>query len=198
MIKVNLLSPEKKEVGGGVEAGAFPDESKESKLNIPAIAAAVIITLSAVGYLYFSQAAEISSKQEILAERRARKAELDKVLETLAQLEKTKKNLDKKIDVIEKLKSQQMTTVRMMDELSKALPESVWLTKLNFGKGTLTLSGKAFTNNLIADFMNNLDSSGYFVNIRLRSSKRVRAASIEVFDFSIVCQFIEPITNKAV
>ncbi len=198
MIRVNLLSPEKKDVGGGGETGAFPDEARESKLNIPAIAAAVIITFGSIGYLYFSQTAEIDNKQQTLAERRARKAELDKVLQTLAQLEKTKKNLDKKIEVIEKLKGQQMTTVRMMDELSKAIPESVWLTKLNFSKGTLTLSGKAFTNNLIADFMNNLDSSGYFTEIHLRASKRERKANIEVFDFSIVCQFNEPITKKAV
>jgi type IV pilus assembly protein PilN len=198
MIKVNLLSPEKKEVAGAPEAGAFAEEEKEAKINVGAIVAAVLLTVGIIGFLYFSQSNTLDNKQKLLAEKRARKAQLDSVLKTLAQLEKTKKNLDRKVKVIGELKSRQTSTVRMMDEVSRALPDWVWLTKMSFSKGVVTLDGRALSNNLIADFINNLDSTGYFVNIRLKSSKRARRRGTEVYDFSISCQFVAPTSRKAV
>lgn len=198
MIKVNLLSPERKEVAGAPEAAAFVEEERENKVNVGAIVAAVLLTVGTIGFLYFTQASTLDNKQKVLAEKRARKAQLDNVLKTLAQLEKTKKDLDRKVKVIGELKAQQTSAVRMMDEVSKALPDWVWLSALSYTRGVVSINGRALSNNLIADFINNLDSTGYFLDIRLNSSKRSRRGGTEVYDFSITCRFVVPISNKAV
>jgi type IV pilus assembly protein PilN len=189
MIKVNLLSPEKKDVAGLPEGAAAIDEERESKLNIAAAVAAGVATVGIIGFLYLSQSGAIDARQRELAEKKARKAELEKVLQTLAQLEKTKKDLDRKVEIIEELKGRQKTAVIMMDELSKAIPDLVWFTRLSFSGTSLTVTGKAWSNNLIADFYNNLESTGHFYNIVLKSSQRATQSGLEIFRFTITCSF---------
>lgn len=196
MIKVNLLSPEKKDVPDTGEAPVYAREERESKISTGAIIGAVAVTVGIIGLLYITQSNTLSERNRYLAERRARKTELDNVLKTLAQLEKTKKDLDNKVKVIGDLKARQKQAVLMMDELSSVLPNWVWLTKLSFSGGVLNVSGRARHNNLIADFINNLQSTNHFFNIRLNSSQRIRAGGMDLFNFSIKCSFRKILDKK--
>lgn len=192
MIKVNLLSPERKEIsGGGPEGGVRGEEEREPKLNKGAAIAAAIITLGVIGYLYITQTATLDEAEKLLEERRARKTELDEVLKTIVQLENSSKRLDKKVELINNLKKQQLNSVHMMDELCDALPDWVWLTSLNFNNKKLSLVGKAMTNNLISDFINNLKGTDYFNEIEFPGSQREREAGMDVFNFRLTCTFIE-------
>ncbi|MCX6553676.1 MAG: PilN domain-containing protein [Candidatus Aminicenantes bacterium] len=200
MIKINLLKPEKKEVvsGGGTTVGVI-DESKERKLNMPALIGAIAITIGTIGLLYFLQTSSLSSERKLLEERTLRKAELEKVLQKLAELEATKLELDRKIKIINDLKFKQKDAVFMMDKLSRCLPDWVWLTDLNFKGGALALSGKALSNNLIADLINNLQTSNFFINVKLKSSTRNKEIGIDIFIFKVECVFVrQPEANKVV
>ena len=192
MIKVNLLSPEKKEVSGtGAETAPFPEEEKGNKINKGAIIGAAIITLGVIGGLYFTQAQTIERKQQYLQEREARKKTLDRVLQTLEELERAKSMLDKKVKLISELKSSQQDTVKMMDALVDAMPDWVWLTDLRFSNKQLSISGKAVHNNLISDFINNLKGTGCFYNIGFPGSNREKQSGQDVFNFKLTCSYRE-------
>jgi Tfp pilus assembly protein PilN len=197
MIKVNLLSPEKKEMGGmGADAPSF-EEERESKLNTGAAVAAVVVTLGVIGYLFVSQSSTITQKREHLKERFARKAQLDNVLKTITDLEKTRKSLDNKVKLIAELKSRQKDAVKMMDELSNALPDWVWLTNLSFTGRTLTIKGKTLGNNLISDLINNLKGTGSFYNIQFPGSKRKKEGGLDIFTFSMSCSYKDKEKDKS-
>jgi len=198
MIKVNLLSPEKKDVGKGIEVPSIVEKQRESQVHVGSAIAAAVITVGIIGFMYFSQSYRLDSRTRFLAERKARKTELDNVLKTLEYLEKAKKELDRKVKVIGDLKARQKQTVFMMDELSRVLPDWVWLTRLNFSGGVLNISGRARTNHLIANFIDNLQSTNHFFNIRLNSTQRSRVSGIEVFNFSINCRYRKQSDKKAV
>lgn len=190
MIKVNLLSPERKEISGGAaDVAAFPEEEKESKINTGAIVGALVITVGIIGVLYFTQAQELEQKQQHLQERQARKKALDEVLKTLAELEKAKAMLDKKVKLITDLKSRQQDSVKMMDALVDALPDWVWLTSLSFSNRQLSISGKALSNNLISDFINNLKGTGSFFNVQFPGSTRQRQSGQDIFNFRLTCSY---------
>lgn len=190
MIKINLLKPEKKEVAAGGTTISLTEEAKPSQLSLPALIGAIAITICGIGLLYFLQSSELSSETKLLADRTLRKAELEKVLKELAEIEKTKLELDNKIKIISDLKLRQKDAVFMMDKMSRSLPEWVWLTDLNFKGGSVAISGKALSNNLIADLINNLQNSNSFVNVQLKSTTRKKEAGIDIFEFRIECQFI--------
>lgn len=191
LIKINLLSPEKKDVSSMGEVPAFVQEEKESKLHSSAVLAGILIGVAIIAGMYVTQQATLKNRERTLKERKARKAELDEVLKELESLEKAKALLDKKVKAIQDLKKRQQRCVKMMDQLSSSLPQWVWLTSLKFSGGKLDLKGKALTNSLIADFINQLKSTNYFVNVQFKDSKRsrVRSGNQEVFDFSISCVY---------
>jgi Tfp pilus assembly protein PilN len=136
------------------------------------------------------QSNNLNSERKLLEERTLRKAELEKVLQQLAALEATKVELDRKIKIINDLKFKQKDAVFMMDKLSRCLPDWVWLTDLNFKNGALLLSGKALSNNLIADLINNLQTSNSFINVKLKSSSRNKESGIDIFVFKVECVFV--------
>ena len=191
MININLLKPEKKEVaGGGGTAVSYADESKPSKLSVPAIVGAVAITVLGIGLMYFLQSNKLASEKKLFEERTLRKAELEKVLQELAMMEATKRELDGKIKIIGELKLQQKDAVLMMDKMSRSLPEWVWLTSLSFSGSAVSISGKALSNNLIADLVNNLQNSNLFTDVQLKSTSRKKEGGIDIFEFAISCMFI--------
>lgn len=199
MIKINLLRPEKKEVAaGGGTAISFSEESKPSKLSIPALVGAIALTVIGIGMMYFLQTGELAREKRILDERTLRKAELEKVLKELALIEATKKELDSKIKIISDLKLKQKDAVLMMDKMSRSLPEWVWLTDLTITNGLVTLSGKALSNNLIADLVNNLQNSNLFTNVQLISTNRKKEAGIDIFEFRVSCAFVRQADLKKV
>jgi type IV pilus assembly protein PilN len=194
MIKVNLLSPEKKEIGGmGGEAPSF-DEEREKKINPIAALGAVLITVGIIAYLYFTQGGVIEEKKQLLQERQARKTQLEGVLKKVSELEKTKKTLDRKVKLITELKGRQQDAVIMMDQLLNALPDWVWLDDLSFSGRTLNLKGKAIGNNLIADFINNLKGTGSFYDINFPGSSLQKQGGLDVFTFRISCSYKEKST----
>jgi len=190
MIKVNLLSPEKKEIsGGGGDVAQYADETKEAKINVAAGVGAAILTLGIIGFLFFTQANEIDTKEKLLQEKKARKKQLDDVLKTLEELEKAKKMLDKKVKLIADLKSRQQDAVKMMDQLSNALPDWVWLQSLTFSGKLVSMNGKAIHNNLISDFINNLKGTGSFYDIQFPGSTRQKKQGLDIFNFRLTCYY---------
>ena len=198
MIKVNLLRPEKKDVSATGEAVSYIEEEKEKKLSLSAIVTALGLAVVVIGALYYFQANTLSDKENELKARKARKAELEEALKEIEQLKKTRDMLTRKVKVIENLKSKQQHTVKMMDQLSKALPDWVWLTSLRFTGNSLRLTGKALSNNLIADFINNLKGTNHFYNVQFNFSTRRQEGGQDVFSFSISCRYLDKLVTKKV
>ena len=189
MIKINLLKPEKKEVAPGGTTVSLTEEAQPSKLSLPALIGSIAITICGIGLMYFLQSSELASEKKLLDDRILRKAELEKVLAKLVEIEMTKKELDNKIKIIGDLKLRQKDAVFMMDKMSRCLPEWVWLTGLSFSGVAVNISGKALSNNLIADLINNLQNSNSFKNVQLSSTIRRKEAGIDIFEFRITCTF---------
>ena len=199
MIKINLLKPEKKEVASGGTSVSLTEEARPSQFSLPALIGAIALTVCSIGVLYFLQSSQLSSEKKLLDDRTLRKAELEKVLKELAEIETTKAELDSKIKIISALKLRQKDAVFMMDKMSRCLPDWVWLTNLTFNKVAINITGKALSNNLIADLINNLQNSNSFANVQLKSTSRKKEAGIDIFEFGIDCQFVsQPDLNKVV
>ncbi len=189
MIRINLLKPEKKEAPRRDETAYFAEEKGPGKLNIYVAVGALVLTLGTIGGAYFLQDGRLKRETQLLEDSRARLAELEKELKLLADAQKTAAEVERKIKIINDLKAQQQNAMLMMDKLSVSLPDWVWLTKTVFHQFTLNIEGKAISNNLIVDLINNLSNSGYFENVQLETSVRKQEAGMDIFDFKIRCTF---------
>ncbi|MEO5363550.1 MAG: PilN domain-containing protein [Magnetococcus sp. DMHC-8] len=72
-----------------------------------------------------------------------------------------------RLEIINRLSNEQTITIHMLDELTRTIPEQVWLTRLETQKNVLLLTGLATSNAVVADFMRLLTTSPYFADIEL-------------------------------
>lgn len=99
-------------------------------------------------------------------------AELKPIIEEVQQFKAKKQELEQKISTINELKANQRGPVHIMDEVSKALPELLWLRKLDMNATLVKINGLAFSYNALAAFLENLSRVPEFQEPELTDSKR--------------------------
>ncbi|MBI2080616.1 MAG: PilN domain-containing protein, partial [candidate division NC10 bacterium] len=76
--------------------------------------------------------------------------------------------------------------VRLMDQISRQLPNEVWLTGLRETGGRVTLQGFAFTDFAIAEYMTRLKrDGGLFSEVELSFSERTEVQKVPVKRFEL-------------
>jgi len=87
---------------------------------------------------------------------------LRSIIEEVKEYEDKKASLEAKIQLINALKTNQKGPVRLMDEVSKALPDLVWLTMLDVSANQITMRGTTLSLNAVATYLENLKKSPFF------------------------------------
>ena len=108
------------------------------------------------------------------------------------QAEKLKSDLQRKLDVIKGLKANRTGPVRMLDELADASPEKLSLTSLDEEKGAIKLAGIAVSNEVISQFLSNLEQSEYFRDVYLNSIVQENQGGADVKVFSVTARLVMP------
>ena len=78
------------------------------------------------------------------------------------QFEAQTVELARRVALIERLRGGQGGPVRLLDQVSRGLPEGVWLTELRQDGTDITIQGRATNLTVLSDFVVALESSGYF------------------------------------
>ena len=94
-------------------------------------------------------------------------AELDKKIVEIKQLEKEREKLIARMTAVEELQTSRHLAVRLFDEVSRTLPDGVYLTELEQNNDTATIKGVAQSNARVSNFMRNLESSEWLEQPRL-------------------------------
>ena len=189
MIRINLLKPESKDLKEGpVVAG--PEIRAKKAFPLGTIFTVAVIAVLAGGF--FLQKRMISQEKDRLQTAQAEKKKLEYVIAKLAELEKQKAVFERKIGLINQLRAQKDSAVTILDELSKKLPDWVWLTDLSSQGLMIQMKGNALSNNLIADYIYNLESSPHFANVNLISSTQKSGAGTQFLEFSLTLNYVLP------
>ncbi|MEE8605060.1 MAG: PilN domain-containing protein [Candidatus Aminicenantaceae bacterium] len=192
MIRINLLKPEKKEIRE--EPFGLAPEIKEKK-RTPIASVIILLALGAVAALYFLQDKAIKTERDLLSEAQEEKKQFQYVLVALEKLEEQKSILSRKINLINHLKARQEIAVRTMDELSSNIPGWVWLTETIYEAQEITIKGGALSNNLIADYVYNLENSPHLSNVKIVSiNQKTEQSSNPYLEFSLTATYDLPLT----
>ncbi len=179
MIKINLL-PTKRKVAKKVT------ELQQQIVLGGLIAALVGI---AIGYLWTSLNSRIAELEREKAAAEAKIQAQENMLKEVKNVEEERKLVFEKIAVIEQLKKNQTGPVRLLDEVSKALPPGVNLTALSEKSGQVDIDGTAFTNNDIVRFVDNLKAQSYFTDIFLMETRQVVVEGFDMYQYKLQFKF---------
>ncbi len=168
MIRINLFKPERKDVPLPSLAEMPTKESTGEaprKSSTPSLV--VLLTVVAVAAVTLTVQRSLAREQRLLRLAEEDKRKLINVLTKLEQLEFQKSVVEKKIGLINLLKAQREIAVRTMDEMSKGLPEWVWLNEVSYENQLLRIKGRAISNILIAEYIANLEKSDILGQVNL-------------------------------
>ena len=166
MIRINLLSSGRaKAVAPGFQAGQ----------KMVLIGSLVLVLVgSGLGWRYWAlgqQKAEVAREIEAAQREEAR---LQEIIKQVQEFENRRKVLEARVALIDELRKGQNAPVHMIDQISRAIPEMTWLTRLQQDGYTLTIQGRCLTLTSLSDFIGNLEASRYF------------ARPVEIIDTSVV------------
>ena len=174
MIRINLLPKEQR-----------VQRAPVSTTRILAAVGGVVLVL-AMAYGWYWLSSDVSRIETSIQQTRTDLKRYEELAKQVDKYRAEKKRLEEKIQVIETLVAAQAGPVRLLDELSKALPAEVWLTALNRTGKRLEISGIAFTNFNVAALMTNLGKATDVIsNVDLVVSEKTTVEQIPVERFTI-------------
>ena len=188
MIRINLLAVDR-------------ERTKRTGALIPAahrvtIGASLIVlgTFLGVGWWFLSLRQASSRLDADIAKGEIETQQLRSVLAQVQKFESRKAQLQQRVTLIEQLRRGQNGPVHLLDEISKAIPDRLWLTEMTEKGDDFVITGMTTSLTGLSDFVANLESSTWFkkpVDI-VDSQVATDAKNGDIYKFSIKATFNNP------
>jgi len=182
LIKINLVR-EGRAVRGAGAAPALPTAvavgapATTNVNNILILALLALGVLAAGGY-WFWEKRILAERKDVADQRRVEAQKLERIIHEVEDYQKRKDNLQQRIDLINQLKQNQKGPVRILDQVSRDLPDLVWLDSMDISGGRIALNGRGLNPNAIALFIENIKNDPYFEEPQVNSINRVSEAPL--------------------
>lgn len=154
MIRINLLSEGRRPVVARKRARLGMEGVDPSG---PILIAGIAIGLIVVGIWWFLLNGKLNAVDEEVRRAEREVEELRPIIEEVEAFKAKQAELERKIDVIKNLKKNQKGPVEIMDKVSRALPDLLWLNRMTVRGTSVDITGQALNTNAIAAFIENLD-----------------------------------------
>jgi type IV pilus assembly protein PilN len=188
MIRINLLAVERERTK---KKSTFQTGQKVT------IACSLVLVgaLVAIGWRYLALNSESKQLDIDIANSQQEATRLHAIILQVQEFEQRKAQLQQRVVLIEQLRKSQTGPVHMLDQISRALPPSLWLTALKQDDTAITIDGRCTTLTALSDFVANLEATGYFkksVEIVSSQMETIAAPPSDIVKFSVKGVFITP------
>lgn len=161
---------------------------KEQDRQLLSIAVGVWILMGLVifyAHLHVSGLIENQQKRNEFLEKEIKK--VDEEIKEIRELQAARAALLARMRVIQQLQMDRTQIVHLFDDLTRKLPEGVYLTSLKQAGLVITLTGNAQSNARVSALMRNLDASDWYtkpdldvINIKTKGNERVSEFTLRV------------------
>lgn len=157
MLRINLLGHH----SAKSKRRSIPEFSVGGSESAPFILAVVatVVIVAAVWWWQSRAAAAVDLRH---AQVTAEQLQLAETAERVRILEDRRAAVGQRLGVIVALKKNQSGPVLLLDQISRELSDSLWLTDLTLSGADVSIVGEALSANFIADFAQNLRLSSFF------------------------------------
>lgn len=165
MIRINLLTTERKAAKGGGAAKSFTGAAGPGQKMMVLGSLILVIVIAGLGWRYWALGQQAAKLEADIENMRREEARLQEILRQVREFEARKTMLQARLDLIDALRQGQNAPVHMVDQVSRALPDMTWLTNMSQAPDgyTLTIQGRCLTLTSLSDFIGNLEGSRYFI-----------------------------------
>ena len=173
MIKINLLP---------VRA-AKKKETAIQQVSIFCFSIALVALV--VIALYGLKLGQISTAKDDITTANTKISELKAKIGKLEELKKFKEQVKKKLDVLAQLRKNKTGPAQRLATLSDITPDKLWLTAYAESSDNVKLAGVAYTEDLIAQFMRNVQASNDYTGVELIVSEQKEISGTKLKSFEL-------------
>jgi Tfp pilus assembly protein PilN len=193
MIRINLL-------GRARPKAARQAVPLEATLQVVFFLAALVVAFAVLYYNWHSTNAQITEVRLHIQKQTGEKARLEQLKAQVNEFERQKTVLQQRINIIEELQRNRTGGQELLDAVANTVvrTDTLWLTSLSRQGNALTILGTAGSINAVANFITQLEHSGYFNQIEIKESVQdAKNAAIQTFTFTLTAQFSLPQEKSA-
>jgi type IV pilus assembly protein PilN len=189
LIKINLLSVDRDRA------------KKKAKFQIGqkiTVGCSLILVATAliVGWWYWSLQSDSAALNQQILDAQRETARLQSVIQQVRQYEEQRAQLQQRVTLIEQLRRGQTGPVHLIDQISRSLPDTMWLVEVKeAASGDVVIDGRCTSLTALSDFVSSLEASSYFakpVEIVDSTVDPATATAPEVIRFSVKGKFVSP------
>jgi len=193
MIKINLLAEGKRPVAVRKATKAGPAAPSQREWAVVWLLVVTLAGLLAFGGWWWLKNREIGENGRQIVKKEAEVKALESIIKEVEAYKLKQAELRHKIEVIERLQANQRGPVQVMDEISRALPELLWLDRMDMRSNSISLTGRAFNSNAVANFIENLDRVPEFQEPNLRDMQE--RGPVYSFSIGFNYSYLRPATG---
>ena len=188
MIRVNLLGRPSPRVKRRVAIAGT--------LQLVLFAIPVGLALLALGSEYYTTQRLIEELRANIQQKESEKRTLAQLQKEVAEYEAEVRRLQGRRDVIENLQRNQAGPVRLLEAVGNTvtLTDTLWLTSMEErSENQIEFKGVADSVDAVANFITNLNRSGYFQNVEMKESvQKALREGVTSFEFTLTAKFSLP------
>lgn len=156
MIRINLLPAERR------IAKAAPRGLSEQQKAAIGGGLVLLATAFLIGGRYWMLEQESARLDRDIGAARTEEQRLAEIITQVQDFEQRRSRLQERVALIEQLRKGQTAPVHILDQVSRAVPDMLWLTKLTQSGFDVTIEGRCLSMTALSDFVANLEESRYF------------------------------------
>jgi type IV pilus assembly protein PilN len=156
VIKINLLAIDRERVK---RKATFQISAQKVTIGCSLI---LVASALGVGWWYWSLQRQSAELDQQIVEAERETVRLRNVIQEVQQNEQRKAQLQQRVTLIEQLRKGQTGPVHLLDQVSRALPETMWLLELRQTDAEITIEGRCTNLNALSDFVSGLEVSNLF------------------------------------
>ena len=159
------------------------------------IGAALILltTIVGIGWWFWSLRTRDQKLDTDIAQAEREANQLRSVLAQVQKFEARKAQLQQRVNLIEQLRRGQTAPVHVLDEVSRAVPDRLWLVTMLQRGQDFTIEGRTTTLTGLSDFVSNLESSAWFKKpVEIVDSAVDQGPNGDLVRFSIRATMLNP------
>jgi type IV pilus assembly protein PilN len=180
VIRINLLPQEERARRRTLPTVRIPGMASVAPFAVLGALVLAVVTVASV------QSRQIAKLTGDVAAARAEAERYKPQLEKIREITQKREEVRTRLDIIARLDRDRYYRVQLLDEMSRSVPENLWLTEMSeLSDRRYKIDGVTFSNFIVARFMEKLEAAEHWRQVDLDVTQKGEMEELEVVKFTL-------------
>ncbi len=172
------------------------ERSQRRQRFLLSLVLALVVGIVMIVWATFMVGGAVSIQQSRNSYLRQQLAQLDQKIKAIKDLKTERESLLRRMRVIEKLEQSRSQVVHLFDQLTRTVPESVYITGVRNNNGALSINGVAQSPAGVSTYMQNIAQSDWLGDPNLSVVRTQDKGKVSRSKFSVTTKLVQPSDKK--